>query len=312
MAEFVHKSVMLDQTIQALNVKDGGIYFDGTLGGGGHSYEILKYSSPNGKLVATDLDTYAIGRANERLKEFEGRFALINDNFKNFLSVKEQLGVEEFDGILLDLGVSSFQLDDRERGFSYLAEDVDLDMRMDKQGSLDAKKVVNEYSKESLFRILTEYGEERFANAIANNIIKERQNKPIQKVGELIKIIQSSIPKKFQNDGHPAKRTFQAIRIEVNGELEGLYQTVLDMARALKKGGRIAILTFHSLEDRIVKKAFKELECDCICDKSLPVCVCGKRKEVEIITKRPIIATPEELAFNSRAKSAKLRVAEKL
>ncbi len=312
MAEFVHKSVMLDQTIQALNVKVGGTYFDGTLGGGGHSYEILKKSGPNGKLIATDLDTYAIGRATERLKEFDGRFSIVNDNFKNFLSVKEQLNIDGFDGILLDLGVSSFQLDDRERGFSYLAEEVELDMRMDKQSGLDAKKVVNEYGKEKLVRILSEYGEERFANAIANNIIKERQNKPIQKVGELIKIIQSSIPKKFQNDGHPAKRTFQAIRIEVNGELEGLYQTVLDMARSLKKGGRIAILTFHSLEDRIVKKAFKELECDCVCDKSLPVCVCGKKKEIEILTKRPITASEEELEYNSRAKSAKLRVAEKL
>lgn len=312
MAELVHKSVMLEQTIQALNVKDGGIYFDGTLGGGGHSYEILKRSSPNGKLVATDLDTYAINRATERLKEFDGRFEFIKDNFKNFLSVKQQLNIENFDGILLDLGVSSFQLDDRERGFSYLAEDVELDMRMDKQSALDAKKVVNQYSKEKLFKILSEYGEERFSNAIANNIIKQRQIKPIEKVGELIQIIQSSIPKKFQNDGHPAKRTFQAIRIEVNGELDGLYQTVIDMARSLKKGGRIAILTFHSLEDRIVKKAFKELECDCVCDKSLPVCVCGKKKEVEILTKRPIIATEEELTYNSRAKSAKLRVAEKL
>lgn len=312
MAEFVHKSVMLNESIDTLDVKDGGIYFDGTLGGGGHSYEILKRSAPNGKLIATDLDVYAIGRATQRLKEFEGRFTFVNDNFKNFSSIKERLGIDGFDGIMLDLGVSSFQLDDRERGFSYLAEDVVLDMRMDKQNPLDAKKVVNEYSKEQLQRILSEYGEERFASTIASNVVKERQTKPIEKIGELIKIIEKSIPKKFQNDGHPAKRTFQAIRIEVNGELDGLYQTVLDMARALKKGGRIAILTFHSLEDRIVKKAFKELECDCICDKSLPVCVCGKRKEVDIITKHPITASQEELAENSRAKSAKLRVAKKI
>ena len=312
MANFVHKSVMLEESIAALSVKSGGIYFDGTLGGGGHSFEILKRSCPDGKLIATDLDTYAIGRATERLKEFEGRFTFINDNFKNFPSIKENLNIEGFDGIMLDLGVSSFQLDDRERGFSYLAEDVSLDMRMDSSSALDAKKVVNSYSQERLKTILFEYGEERFAGIIASNIVKERQLKPIEKVGELIKIIEKSIPKKFQNDGHPAKRTFQAIRIEVNGELDGLYQTILDMTRALKPGGRIAILTFHSLEDRIVKKAFKELECDCICDKSLPVCVCGKRKEIEILTKHPITATQEELSENSRAKSAKLRVAQKI
>ena len=312
MAEFKHISVMLTECIQSLALKDGGIYFDGTLGGGGHSYEILKGSAPNGKLIATDLDTYAIGRASEKLKEFDGRFTLINDNFKNFIDIKEKLNVDGFDGILLDLGVSSFQLDDRERGFSYLATDVGLDMRMDKKNPLSAQTVVNEYSEKELVRILKDYGEERFANSIASNIIKERKVKPILKVGQLIEIIEKSIPKKFQKDGHPAKRTFQAIRIEVNGELDKLYETVLDMARSLKKGGRIVILTFHSLEDRIVKKAFRELECDCICDKSLPVCVCGKKKEIEIITKHPIVAGEKELEYNNRAKSAKLRVAEKI
>ncbi len=312
MTEFKHVSVMLNECIEGLNVKDNGIYFDGTLGGGGHSYEILKKSSPSGKLVATDLDDYAIGRASDRLSEFNGRFTLIKDNFKSFLNIKEQLNIEGFDGILLDLGVSSFQLDDRERGFSYMAPDVELDMRMDKTNPLTARRVVNEYSQEDLKRILTEYGEERFASLIASNIIKVRKTKPIEKVKDLIEIIENSIPKKFQKDGHPAKRTFQAIRIEVNGELEGLYEVILEMARALKKGGRIVILTFHSLEDRIVKKAFKELECDCICDKSLPVCVCGKKKEIEILTKHPITATEEELLNNSRSKSAKLRIAEKL
>lgn len=312
MADLKHVSVMLDECIDALNVKDGGIYFDGTLGGGGHSYHILKNSSPSGRLVATDLDDYAIGRATERLREFEGRFTLVKDNFKNFPEIKENLGIDGFDGILLDLGVSSFQLDDRQRGFSYMASDVMLDMRMSKDNPLTAKRVVNEYSEKELKRILAEYGEERFAFAIASNIVKQRQQKPIETTGELIEIIQNSIPKKFQHDGHPAKRTFQAIRIEVNGELEGLYETVLSMARALNKGGRIAILTFHSLEDRIVKRAFKELECDCICDKSLPVCVCGKKKEIEIITKHPITATENELEINGRAKSAKLRVAEKI
>ena len=312
MTEFKHISVMLNECMDGLNIKQDGIYFDGTLGGGGHSYEILKRSMPNGQLVATDLDDYAIGRAGERLKEFSGRFKLIKDNFKSFKSIKEELGIDGFDGILLDLGVSSFQLDDRERGFSYMATDVELDMRMDKSNPLTAMRVVNEYDERELKRILSEYGEERFAGSIASNIVKNRKEKPIKTTGELIEIIQRSIPKKFQQDGHPAKRTFQAIRIEVNGELDGLYETVLEMARSLKKNGRIVILTFHSLEDRIVKKAFKELECDCICDKSLPVCVCGKRKEIEILTRHPITASEEELKNNSRAKSAKLRIGEKI
>ncbi len=312
MTEFKHISVMLNECMDGLNIKQDGIYFDGTLGGGGHSYEILKRSTPNGQLVATDLDDYAIGRAGERLKEFSGRFKLIKDNFKSFKSIKEELGIDGFDGILLDLGVSSFQLDDRERGFSYMATDVDLDMRMDKSNPLTAMRVVNEYDERELKRILSEYGEERFAGSIASNIVKNRKEKPIKTTGELIEIIQRSIPKKFQQDGHPAKRTFQAIRIEVNGELDGLYETVLEMARSLKKNGRIVILTFHSLEDRIVKKAFKELECDCICDKSLPVCVCGKHKEIEILTRHPITASEEELKNNSRAKSAKLRIGEKI
>ena len=312
MAELKHLPVMFNECMDGLNIKDGGIYFDGTLGGGGHSHGILSRCTPNGKLIATDLDTYAIGRASERLKEFEGRFTIVNDNFKSFPKIKEDLNIEGFDGILLDLGVSSFQLDDRERGFSYLAPDVNLDMRMDKSNPLTAEIVVNEYSDRELKRILNDYGEERFTNAIVTNIINQRKVKRIRTVGELNEIIIKSIPKKFQNDGHPAKRTFQAIRIEVNGELDGLYETVLTMARSLNKGGRIAILTFHSLEDRIVKKAFKELECDCVCDKSLPICVCGKKKEVEILTKRPILASENELKVNSRAKSAKLRVAEKI
>ena len=312
MTEFKHVSVMLNECMDGLNIKDGGIYFDGTLGGGGHSYEILRRSAPNGQLVATDLDDYAIGRASERLKEFSGRFRLIKDNFKSFKTIKERLGIDGFDGILLDLGVSSFQLDDRDRGFSYMATEVDLDMRMDKSNPLTAMRVVNEYDERELKRILSEYGEERFAGTIASNIVKNRKEKPIKTTGDLIEIIQKSIPKKFQQDGHPAKRTFQAIRIEVNGELDGLYETVLEMARSLKKNGRIVILTFHSLEDRIVKKAFKELECDCICDKSLPICVCGKRKEIEIITRHPITASEEELVNNSRAKSAKLRIGEKI
>ena len=303
---------MRDECIDALDIKDGGIYFDGTLGGGGHSFEILKKSSPNGKLIATDLDDYAIARASERLIEFGDRFTPVKSNFKNFKEIKERLNIEGFDGILLDLGVSSFQLDDRSRGFSYLGENELLDMRMDKGNPLSAKTIVNTYSENQLFTILNEYGEEKFSKSIARNIVLARKNKEILTVGELNAIIDKSIPAKFKQDGHPSKRTFQALRIEVNGELDGLYETVLDMARGLKKGGRLAILTFHSLEDRIVKRAFKELETDCICDKSLPVCVCGKKREIKIITKHPLLPTEEELKINSRSKSAKLRIAEKI
>ncbi|MBQ7348593.1 MAG: 16S rRNA (cytosine(1402)-N(4))-methyltransferase RsmH [Clostridia bacterium] len=312
MTELKHVSVMLDECIENLNVKDGGIYFDGTLGGGGHSYEILKKSAPTGKLIATDLDDYAITRATERLSEFNGRFQLVKDNFKNFSSVLNRLGVDGLDGVILDLGVSSFQLDDRARGFSYLSDGESLDMRMDVSSSLTAKTILNQYSEREIKIILSEYGEERFASQIARNIVCARKIKPLEKIGELNEIIKNSIPKKFQQDGHPSKRTFQALRIEVNAELTGLYESVINLTRALKKGGRIVILTFHSLEDRIVKRAFRELETDCICDKSLPVCVCGKKKEIEIITKHPITASERELMNNSRAKSAKLRVAEKL
>ena len=307
-----HFSVMLDECIDALKVKDGGIYFDGTLGGGGHSYEILRKSSPNGKLFATDLDDYALERAGERLSEFGDRFSPIKSNFKNFKQIKEEYHIEGFDGILLDLGVSSFQLDDRSRGFSYLSLEEELDMRMDRSNPLSAKVIVNTYSQEELKEVLSLYGEERFSNSIAKNICQERQKKSIETVGELNAIIERSIPTKFKRDGHPSKRTFQALRIEVNGELDGLYETILDMARGLKRGGRLAILTFHSLEDRIVKRAFKELETDCICDKSLPVCVCGKKKEINIITKHPILPSEEELSKNSRSRSAKLRIAEKI
>lgn len=312
MTDFKHISVLKDECIEFLNIKDGGLYFDGTLGGGGHSFEILKKSSPTGRLVATDLDDYAIKRASERLGEFENRFTLIKDNFKNFSQIKQDRAFEDFDGILLDLGVSSFQLDDKSRGFSYMAEEEKLDMRMDKNNPLTAEKIVNEYSENQLKTILSEYGEERFAYSIARNIVEKRKSFKIEKIGQLNEIIEKSIPAKFKKDGHPSKRTFQALRIEVNGELEGLYNTIIEMTRGLKKGGRIAIISFHSLEDRVVKRAFKELECDCICDKSLPVCVCGKKKEIEIITKHPVVATDEELKNNSRAKSAKLRVAEKI
>ena len=312
MSELKHFSVMLDECMQGLNVKSNGIYFDGTLGGGGHSNKILELSSPNGRLVATDLDDYAIMRASQRLEKFSGRFTLVKDNFKNFSKVKDDLNIDGFDGILLDLGVSSFQLDDKSRGFSYLSNDELLDMRMDNSNGFSARNIVNEYSEKDLKRIFTDYGEERFASVIAKNIVTKRKEKPIEKVGELNEIIDNSIPAKFKKDGHPSKRVFQALRIEVNGELEGLYQTITQMALSLKKGGRLAIISFHSLEDRIVKRAFKELETDCICDKSMPICTCGKRKEIEILTKHPITASESELENNSRAKSAKLRVAERI
>jgi len=310
--ELIHVPVLKEESISALRIKDGGKYFDGTLGGAGHSYEILKNSSPSGQLIATDLDDYAIKRAEEQLAEFKGRYKIFHDNFKNFKTIKEELGIDGFDGILLDLGVSSFQLDDRNRGFSYMADNTALDMRMDKSKNFTAKDVVNGYDEKRLTQILTEYGEEKFAARIAKEIVKTREKSPIETVKDLNDIIERAIPKKFQSSGHPSKRTFQAIRIEVNGELEDLKEAITDMCRGLKKGGRIAIITFHSLEDRIVKTVFRDLETDCICDKSLPVCVCGKKKEIEIITKHPITASESELSINGRAKSAKLRVAEKV
>lgn len=312
MSELKHIPVMLEECMEGLALKNGGTYFDGTLGGGGHSFEILKRTSPDGKLYATDLDDYAIARAEERLKEFGDRFTPVKDNFKNFSAIKDRLGIDGFDGILLDLGVSSFQLDDKSRGFSYMAGNEVLDMRMGKDNPLTAERIVNEYPEARLKEILAEYGEERFAGNIAKNIVSERGKKRIIMVGELNAIIEKSIPAKFKKDGHPSKRTFQALRIEVNGELEGLYETIIAMARSLKKGGRIAIISFHSLEDRAVKRAFKELETDCVCDKSLPICVCGHKREVKIITKHPITAREKELAENGRAGSAKLRVAEKV
>jgi 16S rRNA (cytosine1402-N4)-methyltransferase len=312
MATFSHIPVMLEECMEALNLKDGGIYFDGTIGGGGHSYEILKRSAPTGRLIATDLDDDAIKAATERLKPFEGRFAIYKSNYKDFESVLDQAGVDKLDGIIVDFGVSSYQLDSEDRGFAYMKPNAPLDMRMDQTAELTAETILNEYSQQEISKILKDYGEEKFASLIAANVVKERQKSPISTCGQFVDIIERSIPKKFQQNGPAARKSFQAIRIAVNGELDGLYDCVVAMTRRLKKGGRIAILTFHSLEDRIVKQAFKELECDCICDKSLPVCVCGKKKEIEIITKKPIIATVKEMAINSRSKCAKLRVAERI
>lgn len=311
MIAFSHKPVLLEECMQGLRLKEGGIWFDGTVGGGGHSYEILKRTSPSGQLIATDLDENAIAAASERLSEFSGRFRIYKNNYKNFAAVLSEAGVSELDGVLLDFGVSSFQLDERERGFSYM-QDAPLDMRMDAKAPLTAEDVVNGYAEEELAKILKEYGEERFAKNIARNVAAARKKSRIRTTGELAKIVEASIPAKFRQNGPCARKTFQAIRIEVNGELDGLEEAVKGLARRLKKGGRICILTFHSLEDRIVKNAFRELATDCICDKSLPVCVCGKKKEIEIITHKPLTASAEELQNNSRAKSAKLRIAEKV
>ncbi len=311
MINFSHKSVMLNQCIEGLALKDDGIYFDGTIGGGGHSFEILKRTK-NAKLIATDLDDDAILAASKRLEEFSGRFKIVKSNYKDFDKVLDDLEIDLLDGVLLDFGVSSYQLDTKDRGFSYMAKEAPLDMRMDQSSPLTAEIVVNEYEEKKLVEILRKYGEEKFAPSIVKNIVEARRKNRLKTCGELVKIIETSIPKKFQQNGPCSRKTFQAIRIEVNDELSNLYETVLGFARRLKVGGRIVVLTFHSLEDRIVKNAFNYLECDCICDKSLPVCVCGKKKEIKIVTNKPITASEEELNDNTRAKCAKLRIAERV
>ena len=311
MIEFSHKPVMLEECMQGLALRDGGVYFDGTVGGGGHSYEILKRTAPGGRLIATDLDDFAIAAATRRLAEFKGRFRIYKSNYKNFAEVLEEDKTDKLDGVLLDFGVSSFQLDEVSRGFTYM-HDAPLDMRMDESAPLTAEDVVNGYSQERLAKIIAEYGEERFAKRIAENIVKARSKERITRTGQLKKIIEESIPAKFRHNGPCERKTFQAIRIEVNDELGGLEEAVRGLCRRLNKRGRICILTFHSLEDRIVKNVFRDLATDCICDKSLPVCVCGKKKEIEIITKKPLTASEKELAENSRSKCAKLRIAERV
>ena len=307
--EFKHKPVMLEQCINGLNIKKDGIYVDGTLGGAGHSKEILKRLSNKGLLIGIDRDEDALNAAKENLKEFQN-VIYVHNNHDNIKEILEELKIDNVDGILLDLGVSSYQLDERNRGFSYLGEN-ELDMRMDKSQKLTAKEVVNEYKEEDLANAIYEYGEERFSRQIAKNICKQRKEKEIKTTKELVDIIEKSIPKKFQNDGHPAKRTFQAIRIEVNNEIKPLYNTVLNSIDCLKPGGRLAIITFHSLEDRAVKNAYIEAKGKCTCPKDLPYCVCGAKSLGEIITKKPIIATDEEIKENSRSKSAKLRIFER-
>ena len=312
MLEFSHKPVMPKECMEGLALKDGGVWFDGTVGGGGHSYQILKGTAPNGRLIATDLDDEAIAAASERLKEFDGRFEIYKSNYKDFALVFEKAGVEEIDGALLDFGVSSHQLDDCDRGFTYRNANAPLDMRMNTSAYLTAEIVLNTYSEADLTRILKVYGEETFAKQIARNVVKYREKQLLKTSGEFAEIIRSSIPAKFRFGAPCERKSFQAIRIEVNGELDGLYDLVLNLTRRLKKGGRIAILTFHSLEDRIVKEAFRELENPCTCPGNFPVCVCGKKPEIKIITRKPITASEEELEYNSRSKCAKLRVAERI
>lgn len=308
--KFSHKSVLLEETIESLDIKENGIYVDGTLGGGGHSYEILKRLGKGGRLIGIDQDEDAIKAASERLEEFKDKLTIVKSNYSNIKAVLEALNIDKVDGILLDIGVSSYQLDNTERGFSYKA-DAPLDMRMDKSAALSAKEVVNEYDEMELFKVIKNYGEEKFAKNIAKHIVIERKKKPIETTGELIEIIKASIPMKLQTGGHPAKRTFQAIRIEVNKELEVLENTIDTMIDLLNDEGRLSIITFHSLEDRIVKNKFKENEDPCTCPKDFPVCVCGKKSKGKVITRKPIVPSDKEIEENKRSKSSKLRVFEK-
>lgn len=310
--EFAHIPVMLDECLEGLNIKADGIYVDGTVGGAGHSIEIVKRLSGNGRLICVDKDEDALKAAGERLAPYSDRVTFIRDDYKNLVAELDSIGVGKVDGILLDLGVSSYQLDNAERGFSYM-KDATLDMRMDRSQRISAYEVVNGYSESELARILFDYGEEKLARQIARNILKARAEKPIETTLELAKIVEDTYPAKTRwKFGHPAKRTFQAIRIEVNDELSSLGEAVTQMARRLEKGGRMAVITFHSLEDRIVKSAFKELSLACTCPPDFPVCVCGKVQEVELVNKKPIVASEGELEKNSRSQSAKLRVIEKL
>lgn len=307
--EFNHKPVMLMECIEGLNINPDGIYVDGTLGGAGHSKEIVKRLSEKGKLIGIDRDQEALKAAKENLSDFNN-VIYVHDNHDNIEEILKKLNIEKVDGILLDLGVSSYQLDERNRGFSYLGEN-ELDMRMDKNQELTAKIVVNTYSEKKLADIIYEYGEERFSRQIAKNICKERKSNPINTTKQLVEIIEKSIPKSRQKDGHPAKRTFQAIRIEVNDEIRPLYKTIKDSINCLNSKGRLCVITFHSLEDRAVKNAFIDAQGKCTCPSDLPYCACGAKSIGKIITKKPIVATSEEQLENTRSKSAKLRIFEK-
>ena len=309
--EFKHKSVMLDETIEQLNIKPDGIYIDGTLGGAGHSSVIAGRLNKNGRLIGIDQDGDAVAAATEKLAPYSDRVTIIRDNYCNFKSLLDELNIEVVDGILLDLGVSSYQLDTVDRGFTYRA-DAPLDMRMDDRNEKTARDIINGYSEAELVRILRDYGEERFAGSIARHIVAYRAHKEIDTTEELNDIIRAAVPVKVRNGkGHPSKQTFQAIRIELNGELDVLKNSIDGMIDILKPGGRICIITFHSLEDRIVKNAFKENENPCICPPSFPICTCGRVSKGKVITRKPIVAGADELEYNPRSKSAKLRVFER-
>lgn len=310
--EFKHFSVLRDETIENLNIKPDGIYVDGTLGGAGHSKEICKRLSPQGRLIGIDQDEDAIAAATANLQMYADRVTIVRSNYADMKSVLYNLGIEKVDGILLDLGVSSFQLDTPERGFTYRVEDAPLDMRMDTRQEKTARDIINGYSENDLFRIIRDYGEDRFAKNIAKHIVAARQQKPIETTGELNEIIRAAIPQKVRaTGGHPSKRTYQAIRIELNHELDVLQDNLDGMIDLLAEDGRICIITFHSLEDRIVKSIFKKNENPCTCPSNFPVCVCGKKSKGIVVTRKPILPSEEELEVNSRSKSAKLRVFEK-
>ena len=309
--DFKHISVLLDETIDGLDIKPDGIYVDGTLGGGGHSYEILKRLSPKGRLIGIDQDGEALKAAGERLKEFENQITLVRSNYCEIDKGLRELNGEKVDGILLDIGVSSYQLDNLERGFSYKSY-APLDMRMDTRQELTAADVVNTYSENELFKIIKDYGEDKFAKNIAKHIVLARKEKPLETTKELSEVIKRAIPMKVQaKGGHPAKKTFQAIRIEVNQELTVLKESIDKMIDLLKPNGRICIITFHSLEDRIVKTKFRENENPCTCPPNFPVCVCGKKSKGKVITRKPIIPSEDEIEENKRAKSSKLRIFER-
>lgn len=305
-----HLPVLLREVLEGLSVRDCGVYFDGTVGGAGHSEAILM-QSPTARLIGTDKDGDAIAEAEKRLAPFAGRVSLHRTDYKNFAQVLYEEGVDKLDGFLLDFGVSSHQIDDESRGFSYRKKDAPLDMRMDQRNGLTAEEVVNTYSEEELRRIFREYGEEAFSSSVARNIVRAREREKIATAGQLEALVEEGIPPKFRSAAC-ARKVFQAIRIEVNGELDGLKECVVGLIRRLKRGGRACILTFHSLEDRIVKQAMRDLATPCTCPKNFPVCVCGKKQEIKILTNKPITATEEEISVNPRSKSAKLRVAEKL
>ena len=309
---FLHTSVLLYETVDSLNIRPDGIYVDGTLGGGGHASLVLSRLGEQGRLIGLDQDADAIAAAGERLKEYGDRVTVIRTNYENIKDALASQGISGADGIYLDLGVSSYQLDTADRGFTYREDDAPLDMRMDQRNTQTAKDIVNGYSEMELYRIIRDYGEDRFAKNIAKHIVKARQEKEIETAGELTEIIKASIPAKVRaTGGHPSKRTFQAIRIELNRELQVLEQSIDTMIDLLNPGGRLSIITFHSLEDRIVKNKFRENENPCICPPEFPVCMCGRKSRGRVVTRKPVLPSEEELAANKRSKSAKLRVFEK-